>query len=264
MHRARGEAWTCVAIDTTCQGAFAKTTFRRNDYYCGKHKHNGVKFETGVVHRGPLQGLIVWLRGPFPAAFNDYMIAKESGGILSQLAENEKVTADKAYSADSKTITPVYLRPAKWSKRRLEAAKKHNQFISSLHVIVENRNESYSRFGVCERTFRHSNYDEVGPNLELLGRYWEIVTFLINRNTLDSAGQTTAWCVPTRPLRTSGWPNMAEGVSQEQDDAFGPTGPRRGGRRPQRQPLTTFSPQRQPLATLSRTRDRFAPLGALP
>lgn len=198
-----------------------------------------------------MQGLIVWLSGPHPAACNDLAIARDVDGILSELAPNEKVTADKAYSAHKNTITPLRLHPAKWSARRVAAVKKHNQAISSVHVIVENRNDNYARFGICKNTFRHSDPNGDGPNFDLLGRCWDIVTFLINRNILDTAGQTSAWSVPSRPLRSSPWAGMAPNVTQEQDDAAGPSGPRR-----ERQ-------QRQPLRDIGRTRDRFNPLGSM-
>lgn len=192
-----------MAIDTTCQEAFAKTTFGRNAYFCGKHAHNGVKFETGVVHRGPLQGLIVWLRGPFPAACNDLAIARDQGGILEQLDENEMSQQTRRTGRTRRQSPRCEFARRKWSTAKVEAVKTHNQAISSLHVIVENRNDNYARFGVCKQSFRHSKSGKDGPNMELLGRCWDTVTFLINRNVLDSAGQTAAWSTPVRPLLPS-------------------------------------------------------------
>lgn len=243
MDRASGGSWSCVSIGSICQEANAKTTYRSECYYCTTHRHHAVKFEIGVVHRGPLDGLIVWLRGPDPANFSSSEIAKEANGILSQLEERERLTGRLACSSHEKTITPVRMKPKKWSAVEMECAKTFNEEVASQLAVIEAKKVCYSHFGICGQKFRHSKYKSDGPNFELLRHYWEIVTFVINRNTLDRAGQTRAWSIPSRPLRSVGWPGMAPGVSQAADDANGPVGPLRGRFPPQRTPIPQVAAQ---------------------
>jgi hypothetical protein len=215
-------SYSCLAVDTQFTATTSQSASNSKDMYCGKAKANGIKVETGVIHKGPFQRFLFHIQGPVPASAHDFLLVQNV--LLPALHDNERLSGDTGY-----TGSPAIITPFKKSKRLTSAEKEYNRDVSKVHVTVEHCNRDINIFAACSKRFRHRQAAG-GTNLNLLEDIWKVCVFMVNRNLLDAHGQTNAWSIPSRPRRDEPWAlkHLTDDVwTQELDDAWGPRGPRR-------------------------------------
>lgn len=236
-HRSLGIEYCCLAVDTQFTQTTSQSSSDRLRYYSGKSKANGVKIETGVIHKGPFQRFIFHVFGPEPASTHDFAIVQET--LLPVLKPGEQLSGDTGYTGSASIIVPF-----KRSRTLTDTHKDFNTDVSRAHVPVEHCNREINIFAACSQRFRH-RLRKGGMNTGLQADVFKVCVFMANRNILDSHGQTNAWSIPSRPRRSGDWvvKHLSDEFwTQEKDDQWGPRGPIRSS--PERAPAaprTTFN-----------------------
>ena len=94
-NRAKGESYCCLAVDSQFTPTTSQSAHNRREMYSGKAKANGVKVETGVIHKGPFQRFLSHVLGPVPASAHDFLLVHDV--LLPSLHRNEKLSGDRLY-----------------------------------------------------------------------------------------------------------------------------------------------------------------------
>lgn len=209
-------------MDTQFTQTTSQSSSDRSRYYSGKSKANGVKIETGVIHKGPFERFICHVFGPEPASTHDFALVQAQ--LLPLLLPQEKLSGDTGYTGSSSIIVPF-----KRNRHLNDERKAFNKDVSRAHVPVEHCNREINIFAACSQRFRH-RLRNGGINTSLQADVFHVCVFMANRNILDSHGQTNAWSIPSRPRRSEKWAmkHLSDAFwTQELDDKWGPRGPTR-------------------------------------
>ncbi|EGC38408.1 hypothetical protein DICPUDRAFT_76037 [Dictyostelium purpureum] len=119
-------------------------------------------------------GTICHLHGPYPAAYDDTTLYRESlknnSSLISQ--PNEYILADKYFSGEERLICPI--EKGKGQPNLDNNEKIFNNWLSSSRQCVKNLSQKYKRYKILNTPFR--------SNMENHFRIVKLITFIINKN----------------------------------------------------------------------------------
>jgi hypothetical protein len=176
----------------------------QSEYYSGKHKRWGLKYEIVVSWT---TGQILWIAGGRRGATHDLELARNSG-IRNLLLLNEALVGDKGYiGEDTWIFTPFKGRSVDLTLNQ----RVWNKFLNPRRVLVENALSRICKFQILCSPFRGGN--EMDDRVALHHRIMKVV---VNLAFLD---------IEENPLRRDSRENpyvhFRDPDSDEEDDDAG-------------------------------------------